>query len=62
MLLYFPSSNYQTKSELPSGHFKFKITGHFLGFYIDLIEFYRRKMPADYYAKRTYLAMIRKSV
>jgi hypothetical protein len=44
---------YQTKSELPSGHFKFKITGHFLGFYIDLIEFFRRKMPADYYAKRT---------
>ncbi|MDL1982097.1 MAG: hypothetical protein LWX02_11625 [Deltaproteobacteria bacterium] len=43
--------NYQTKSEAPSGHFKFKIIGHFSVFHIDLIEFFRRIMPADYYAK-----------
>ena len=44
---------HQTKSEVPGGHFKFKITGHFSGFHIDLIEFFRRIMPADYYAKST---------
>jgi hypothetical protein len=49
--------SYQTKSEVPSGHFKFKITGHFSGFNIDLIEFFRRIMPADHYAKSTRLSI-----